>query len=408
MTVAACRRARLRLQEANTDAIDPRCACVANREQTVVACTRLHSNGAPRQEVRTFATTSSRSLALADWLESLGVEQVATKNAGVYCKRVWHAPEGHLVLALARAAHVRTVPGRQTDVDDVMWLAELLAHGLIRARFAPPAAVRELHTLARTRQQFIRERGSHARRIETILEDANLELSTDISDGETDAHVLLAHIGLIKATRAELLEALRGRITARHRFTVMLQLCHIATLDKPVAHIEQEVGLGLEPLGQAARLPITTSGADSVSAHVVVAKIGIDMSRFADTGHLLSWPCLSLRNDESAGKRLGTRLRRGGKRLAIALVQGAWAAVKVKGSDLQPQFHRLLARRDARKAIIGVAASMLTAAWRTLRNVTIRHGLGAAHFDAANATMTAVCLIRRLQQIGCKVEASPA
>jgi Transposase IS116/IS110/IS902 family len=149
-----------------------------------------------------------------------------------------------------------------------------------------------------------------------------------------------------------------------------LHLDHIDTLDKAIAHIEAEVGLGLEPIRQAAKLLSTMPGLSSVSAHVVVAEIGIDMSRLATPGHLLSWACLCPHNDESAGKRRSTRLRHGGKWLKTTLVQAEWAAIKVKGSYLQAQFHRLRARRGAKKAIIGVAASMLTAAWRGLSGLT--------------------------------------
>jgi transposase len=423
MTWAACRRGRFHFLEAIMDVIYPRCAGLDVHKQTVVACARLSSEDGPRQEVRTFATTTSGLLELADWLESLGVQHVAMEATGVYWKPVWHVLEGHFVLVLANAAHVKNVPGRKTDVNDAMWLADLLAHGLIRASFVPPAAVQELRTLTRTRKQFVRERGSHAQRIEKILEDANLKLSSVISDvlgksgravlkaiieGEADPQALVAHIGRVKATRAELLEALRGRITAHHRFMLKLHLDHVQTLDKAIAQIEKEVGLGLEPFRQAAQLLSTMPGLSSVSAHVVVAEIGIDMSRFATPAHLLSWACLCPRNDESAGKRRSTRLRRGGKWLKTTLVQAAWAAIKVKGSYLQAQFHRLRARRGAKKAIIGVAASMLTAAWHMLRDGTEWHDLGAAHFDRADATKTANRLIRRLQQIGYKVEATPA
>jgi transposase len=405
------------------DVIYPRCAGLDVHKQTVVACARLSGDGAARQEVRTFPTTTAGLLALADWLESLAVQHVAMEATGVYWKPVWHVLEGHFELVLANAAHVKNVPGRKTDVNDATWLADLLAHGLIRASFVPPAAVQELRTLTRTRKQFVRERGSHAQRIEKILEDANLKLSSVITDilgksgravlkaiidGETDPQTLVSHIGRVKATRAELLEALRGRITAHHRFMLKLHLDHIETLDKAVEHIEKEVGLGLEPFRQAAKLLSTMPGLSSVSAHVVVAEIGIDMSRFATPGHLLSWACLCPRNDESAGKRRSTRLRRGGKWLKTTLVQAAWAAVKVKGSYLQAQFHRLRARRGAKKAIIGVAASMLTAAWHMLRSGTEWRELGAAHFDRADATKTANRLIRRLQQIGYKVEATMA
>lgn len=404
--------------------IYPRCAGLGVHKQTVVACARIVGDNPPRQEVRTFATTTSGLLELADWLDSLGVEHVAMEATGVYWKPVWHVLEGHFQLVLANAAHVKNVPGRKTDVNDATWLADLLAHGLINASFVPPVAVQELRTLTRTRKQFVRERGSHAQRIEKVLEDANLKLSVVISDilgksgravlqaiieGQSDPEQLAARISTrVKASRAELLEALRGRISAHHRFMLKLHLGHVDALDKAIADIEKEVGLGLEPFRQAAKLLSTMPGLSDVSAHVIVAEIGIDMSRFATAGHLLSWACLCPRNDESAGKRRSTRLRRGGKWLKTTLVQAAWAAVRVKDSYLQAQFHRLRARRGAKKAIIGVAASMLTAAWHMLRDGTEWHDLGATHFDRADTQKTANRLIRRLQQIGYAVQVTPA
>ena len=404
--------------------IYPRCAGLDVHKQTVVACVRIAGDGAATQEVRTFETTTSGLLALADWLDSFGVEHVGMEATGVYWKPVWHVLEGHFQLVLANATHVKNVPGRKTDVNDSMWLADLLAHGLIRASFVPPAAVQELRTLTRTRKQFVRERASHVQRIEKLLEDANIKITSELSDitgksgravlqalidGQTDPQRLLACISSrVKASRADLLEALRGHVTAHHRFMLKLHLGHIDALNQAIATLEKEVGLGLEPFRQAAKLLSTMPGLSEVGANVVVAEIGIDMSRFATPGHLLSWACLCPRNDESAGKRRSTRLRRGGKWLKTTLVQAAWAAVKVKGSYLQAQFHRLRARRGAKKAIIGVAASMLTAAWHMLRDGTEWHDLGAAHFDRADAQKTANRLIRRLQQIGYTVHVTPA
>jgi transposase len=398
------------------EVICSRCAGLDVHKQTVVACVRIAGDGAPLQEVRTFAT--------GDWLESFGVEHVAMEATGVYCKPVWHVLEGHFELVLANAAHVKNVPGRKTDVNDAMWLADLLAHGLIRASFVPPAAVQELRTLTRTRKQFVRERAAHVQRIEKVLEDANLKLSVVLSDilgkggravlqglvdGHSDPEYLASCITTrVKASRAELLEALRGRVSAHHRFMLKVHLTHIDALDKAIACIETEVGTGLKPFRHAAKLLSTMPGLSEVSANVVVAEIGIDMSRFTTPGNLLSWACLCPRNDESAGKRRSTRLRRGGKWLKTTLVQAAWAAVKVKGSYLQAQFHRLRARRGTKKAIVAVAASMLTAAWHMLRDGTEWNELGAAHFDRADAAKTANRLIRRLQQIGYVVQATPA
>ena len=406
------------------DVIYPRCAGLDVHKQTIVACARLAGNGPLLQEVRTFATTTSGLLALADWLERFGVEQVAMEATGVYWKPAWHILEGHFELVLANAAHVKNVPGRKTDVNDAMWLADLLAHGLIRASFVPPVAVQELRTLTRTRKQFVRERSAHVQRIEKVLEDANLKLGVVLSDivGQSGRAVLQAIIAgqaepaelaarvseRVKASRAEVQEALRGHIRPHHRFMLKLHLSHIDALDQAIATIEREVGHGLEPFRVAAKLLSTMPGLSTVSAHVVVAEIGIDMSRFATAGHLLSWSCLCPRNDESAGKRRSTRLRRGGHWLKTTLVQAAWAAVRVNGSYLQAQFHRLRARRGTKKAIIAVAASMLTAAYHMLRDGTEWQDLGAAHFDRADAQKTANRLIRRLQQIGYVVTAQPA
>lgn len=406
------------------EVIYARCAGLDVHKQTVVASVRIAEGGTLRQEVQTFPTTTSGLLALADWLESFGVRQVGMEATGVYWKPVWHILEGHFELVLANAAHVKNVPGRKTDVNDAMWLADLLAHGLIRPSFVPPVPVQELRSLTRTRKQFVRERSAHVQRIEKVLEDANLKLSVVLSDilgksgravlndivaGQSDPERLLACVSQrVKASRAEVLEALRGHIRQHHRFMLKLHLDHIDVLDRAIATIEKEVGLGLEPFRAAARLISTMPGMSEVASHVVIAEIGIDMSRFETPGHLLSWACLCPRNDESAGKRRSTRLRRGGHWLKTTLVQSAWSAVRVKGGYLQAQFHRIRARRGAKKAIIAVAASMLTAIWHMLRDGTEWQDLGAAHFDRADAQKTANRLIRRLQQIGFNVQLATA
>lgn len=245
------------------DVIYPRCAGLEVHKQTVVACVRIAGDGPLHQEVRTFETTTTGLLSLSDWLESFGVEHVAMEATGVNWKPVWHVLEGHFALVLADAAHVKNVPGRKTDVNEEMWLADLLAHGLIRASFVPPVAVQELRTLTCTRKQFVRERASHVQRIEKVLEDANVKITSYISDilgkggravlqalidGHTDPEYLASCITIrVKASRAESREALRGRLSAHHRFMLKLHRDHIDALDKALTGIETEVGLGLEP-----------------------------------------------------------------------------------------------------------------------------------------------------------------
>lgn len=404
--------------------IHRRCAGLDVHKETVVACVRIDGEGAPLHHVRSFATTTSGLLALADWLASHEVVHVGMEATGVYWKPVWHVLEGHFELVLVNAAHVKNVPGRKTDVNDATWLADLLAHGLVRASFVPPAPVQELRVLTRTRKQFVRERSAHVQRIEKVLEDANLKLGLVLTDimgtsgravlaaiikGQNDPERLVCGIsGRVKASRAELLEALRGHISAHHRFMLKLHLGHIDALDQAIDTIEKEVGLGLEPFRESVRHLSTMPGLSTVSASVIVAEIGVDMSRFKTPGHLVSWAGLCPRNDESAGKRRSTRLRHGGNWLKTTLVQAAWAAVRVKGSYLQAQFHRLRARRGAKKAIIAVAASMLTAAWHMLRNQTDWRDLGATHFDRSDRKKTVNRLLKRLHQLGVNAQLVPA
>jgi len=410
-------------QESIMDMIHPRCAGLDVHKATVVACVRIAGDAPLVQQVQTFETTTSELLALCDWLESFGITHVAMEATGVYCKPVWHILEGHFELTLANAAHVKSVPGRKTDVNDAMWLADLLAHGLIRASFVPPVPVQELRTLTRTRKQFVRERTSHVQRIEKILEDANLKMGSVLSDilgksgrailqaiidGHSDPGQLAACVSTrVKASPEALREALRGRIRAHHRFMLKLHLAHIDALNQAIATIEQEVSCGLDPFRAAAKLLTSMPGISAVAADVIISEVGIDMQRFATPAHLRSWACLCPRSDESAGKWRSTRLLHGGKWLKTTLVQAAWAAVRVKGGYLQAQFHRIRARRGAKKAILAVAASMLTAVWHMLKNGTGWHDLGAAHFDRTNAARTAKKLVHRLQKIGYQVTAVP-
>jgi transposase len=190
------------------EVLHPSCAGLDVHKDSVVAGVRLAANGAARTEVRTFDTTTPGLLALSEWLAGQGCTHVAMEATGVYWKPVWHIlSDGDFTLILANAAHVKNVPGRKTDVADAQWLAELLAHGLIRASFVPEAPTQEMRALLRTRKQLVREAASHIQRIQKTLEDANIKLasvSTDVLgvsgrailqaliDGERDPEVLLA------------------------------------------------------------------------------------------------------------------------------------------------------------------------------------------------------------------------
>jgi transposase len=350
-----------------------RCAGLDVHKKTVVACVRLAEENKVVTEVRTFATTTAGLLALSAWLSENGCTHVAMEATGVYWKPVWHVlSDGEFELVLANAAHVKNVPGRKTDVSDAAWLAELLAHGLIRGSFVPDGQTQELRTLLRTRKQLVREKTRHTQRIHKTLEDANIKLESELSDvlgksgramleamvaGETDPVRLaaLAHSG-VKASQATLQEALRGRVTQHHRFLLRLHLGQVDAIDTAIVTIDGEIEAHLAPFRIGVELVSTIPGVSGLSAEVIVSEIGLDMSRFPTDGHLLSWACLSPRNDESAGKRRSTRMRKGSPWLKTTLIQCAWAAKRKKGSYLQAQFLRLKSRRGPQKAICAVAA----------------------------------------------------
>jgi transposase len=398
----------------------PRCAGLDVHQQTVVACARLVTEQGVARRVETFETTTRGLERLRDWLTEHGCTHVAMESTGVYWKPVWHILEASFSLLLAHAAHIRNVPGRKSDVNDAVWIADLLAHGLIRGSFVPPTPVQELRDLTRTRKQLVREIAQHTQRLQKTLEDANIKITSVISDilgqsgralleawiaGESDPERLVQLTSSrLKAPRAQLVEALRGRVRSHHRFLLELHLGQIDTLQSAVRKIDERLGEAIEPHRAAVELLDTMPGVNSTVAHVILGEIGLDMTRFPTAAHLISWAGLCPRNDESAGKRRSTRVRKGAPWLKTTLVQAAWAAVRKKDSYLRAQFLRLKARRGPRKAILAVAASMLTAAYHMLQSGVVYQDLCSLHFDTRDRRKLVQRLVRRLGDLGVEVE----
>jgi len=405
------------------EVLHPRCCGLDVHKATVVACVRRVIDGKAVKESRTFATTTSSLFALSEWLTETKCTHVAMEATGVYWKPVWHIlSHGDLELVLANAAHIKNVPGRKTDVKDAEWISDLLAHGLIRASFVPDTQTHEMRTFLRTRKQVVREKSSHIQRIQKTLEDANIKLDSVITDimglsgrkmiealiaGEKDPAKLASLADhRVKASQGTLREALRGRVT-RHRFLLRLHLDQIDAFDEAIAKIDREVEASIAPFRTAVEQVSSVPGVKDLSARVIVSEIGTDMSRFASDAHLISWACLCPRNDESAGKRRSTRIRKGSPWLKITLVQCAWAATRTKDSYLNAQFHRIKARRGPKKAIMAVAASILTAIYHMLKDGTFYQDLGPNHFDPRTKERQKNRLIKRLADLGYVVELAP-
>jgi transposase len=398
----------------------PQCAGLDVHKDEVVACVRRVEGRRATHEVQRFATTTSGLLKLRAWLESHACTHVGMEATGVYWKPVWHVLEDGFELVLANAAHIRNVPGRKSDVNDAVWIADLLAHGLIRASFVPPRPIQELRDLTRTRRQLVREIVQHTQRLQRVLEDANIKLGSVVSDvlgvsgrrivralieGESDAQRLseLGH-GRLRCSRRELAEALHGSVSEHHRFLLRQHLRTIEQLEETVAAFEARIEALLEPFrADIARL-MTIPGISTTAAQVLLAEIGADMTVFPSAGHLLSWAGLCPRLDESAGKHRSTRLRRGAPWLKPVLVQCAWAAARTKNTYLQAQFLRIKARRGPRKAVVAVAASILTAAYHMLRDELDYRDLGPSHLGRRDSARVAARLARRIRELGYEVE----
>ena len=406
------------------EVLRPRCCGLDVHKETVVACLRLVIDGKAVKETRTFQTTTASLIELSDWLAENACTHIAMEATGVYWKPVWHIlSDGDFELVLANAAHIKNVPGRKTDVKDGDWISDLLAHGLIRPSFVPDTQTQEMRTFLRTRKQLVREKSSHILRIQKTLEDANIKLDSVITDimglsgrkmiealiaGEKEP-TKLARLAdhRVKASQETLREALRGRVTKSHRFLLRLHLGQIDALDAAIAELDQEVEAGIAPFRTAVEQVTSIPGVKNLGARTIISEIGIDMSRFATDANLISWACICPRSDESAGKRRSTRIRKGSPWLKSTLVQCAWAAARTQGSYLQAQFHRIKARRGPKKAILAVAASILTAIYHMLKDGTLYHDLGPNHFDARSKERQKNRLVRRLAELGYTVELAP-
>src|SRR5262245_914102 len=400
-----------------------RCAGLDVHTRQVVACVRTVVNHTLTYQRLTVPTTSRGLLALADWLAVHEVTHVAMEATGVYWKPVWHLLEGAFALTLANAQHVRNVPGRKSDANDAQWLADLLAVGVLRASFVPPPPVQELRDLTRTRKQLVREIGRHTQRLQKILEDANIKLAETISDirghsgraslraliaGETDPERLATLTRGLKASHGQLVDALHGRITAHHRFMLRLHLEQIEAIEMGVARLEQHLEEALAPFRAARSLLNTMPGISDTVAAVILAEVGDIVQPFPTAAHLVSWAGLAPRLDETAGKKRSTRTRPSAPWLKTTLVQAAWSAARTKNSYFHAQFARLKSRRGPKRAILAVAASMLTATYYMLRNGVEFQDLGPEHFAHHDKDQLTKRLLRRLRDLGVHVEIKAA
>jgi transposase len=428
-------------------------------KKTVVA-TRMRVTEEDRVEweTKTFGTMTANLLGLHDWLCEWQLTHVSMESTGDYWKPVFNILEDTFEVWLVNAQHVKHVSGRKTDVKDSEWLAELMLHGLLKPSFIPPPSQRALRELTRYRTRVVQERVRVVNRVQKLLEGANIKLSSVVTDvmgvsaramlaeivaGQTDAE-LMANLarGRMRSKIPELEKALTGIVQPHHRFVLAQQLEHIDFLDEKVEAISLKIEQQLEsmswpdkpaepdagedtrektPAADESELPLTWNSAvallDTIpgvnrrTAEVILAEMGLDMSRFPTANHLASWAGLAPGNHQSGGKRYSGRTTKGNKPLSSAMVQAAWPATRKKGTFLKARYHRLAARRGKKRAIVAVAHSMLVSAWHMLTYQQPYQELGGDYFDERKKESKVSYMVRRLEKLtggSVSIELQPA
>ena len=397
-----------------------------HRDQVTV-CVRIPGprGGVQTQKAR-FDTTTGGLAALAEWLAGHAVTLAAMEATGVYWKPVYYALEDRFVVWLCNAHHVKNVPGRKTDMSDAEWLADVAAHGMVRPSFVPPPPIRELRELTRYRKTQIDVRAAEIARLEKVLQDAGIKLTSVASKvltqsgramvealiaGERDP-VALAGLakGKLRPKIPQLTAALHGHFGAHHAIVAARILAHLDFLDDTITALDREVGARIAGRYQsAARLLAEVPGLERRSVEVIIAETGADMSCFPSPAHLASWAGLCPGNHESAGKRRRVGTTPGNPWLRRTMIESARAAARTKDSYFGAQYRQIARRRGPNKAAVAVAHSLLDVIWHMLTTGEVFADLGADFFtsrhDKEHQTLH---LVRQLEKLGYTVQLAPS
>jgi transposase len=436
-----------------------RCAGLDVHKKNVKACLSAPGKDGQRsKETRTYLTMTGNLLEMRDWLKEQGCTHIALEATGVYWKPIYNLLEGDFEILVVNAHHIKTVPGRKTDVKDAEWIADLLAHGLLSASFIPSAPQHELRELTRYRTSLVEERAREVNRLQKTLEDTNLKLGDVVSDvmgkaaqlilqavvaGETDAGQLASlAAGRVHASQQLLERALTGNVTVHHRFMLDQHLQLIKNLDEAIRRVSEEIARRFTPPDpltpeedqppsvdapapesagpapssaesaplswqEAVELVDQVSGISERVAQGLLAEIGVKMEQFPSAKHLASWVGICPGNHESAGKRLSGKTRKGNPYARRLLIQAAHAAAHSKNTYLAAQYRRIAARRGPKRAAVAVGHSILVIVYHLLRDRGTYQDLGGNYFDEHDRQMVQKHLVRRLERLGYQVELQP-
>lgn len=398
-----------------------RCAGLDIHNETIVAAVRAISDDGDIELVTvTFGTTASDILQLSDWLLSFQVTLVGMESTGVLWKPIYTLLESDFECWLLNAQHLKNVPGRKTDVADAAWIAQLIAHGLVRPSFVPPKPIRALREVTRYRKTVIQERSREAQRLHKILTDTGIKLgnvATDILgksgramlealiEGTHDPDILadLAR-GRLRKKIPALKKALVGWFSPVHRLLVSELLAHLDYLDESIERLSVEVVEMLTPFARQIDVLDTIPGVNRRIAEVIVAECGVDMQRFGSPQRLASWAGLCPGNNESAGKHFSGKTRRGARWLRIALVEAAETMSRTKGNYLSAQYARIKGRHGHKKAVIAVAHTIIVIAYHLLDRLEPYSELGGDYFaQRQEKSAYQRRLVKQLERLGYEV-----
>jgi len=403
------------------ETIIERCCGIDVHKKTIVACLMTgQPHEKPQTTIKTFSTMTRDLLACRDWLVSEGCTHVAMESTGIYWKPVFNILEDSMEVILANARNVKNVPGRKTDIKDCQWIAQLLRHGLIEGSFIPPKPIRQLRDLTRYRQKLTQQRSSEINRLQKFLEDANVKLSSVVTDiTGVSAQEMILHLiqedmssqemaqlakGRLRNKIEQLEQSLEGYLSDHHRLILQLSLQMVASYDEAIEKLDAEIGNRMEPHQEISQKLETIPGVKKKTIEKLIAEIGIDMTRFPSHAHLASWAGVSPGNHESAGKRKSGRSTHGNKWLKAALVEAALAASKAKGSYLKARYQRLVSRRGKKRAALAVGHTILIIAYHIIKEQCVFLELGADFFDRLNEQHLINRLTKRINALGYKVD----
>ncbi len=388
-------------------------------KETVVACI---DGGGIKKEIRTYSTFTNELLQLKEWLKGKGVTHVAMESTGIYWKPVYNILEEDFEVVLVNARHIKHVPGRKTDVCDSEWLCKLLRNGLVKGSFVPERDMRELRDLTRYRKKLVQAISSEKNRVQKVLEDANVKLSSVVSDtfGVSGSEIVEALLrgeltpeemsclarGKLRKKKGALREALVGKVTKHHVFMIKASQEHIQSIEKIIAGIDGEIEIKLEKYRKEYELLQTIPGVKEHGAASILAEIGTDMERFPTEDHLSSWAGMSPGNNESAGKKKVCGTTQGNKSLKTTLTECAWAASRKKDCYLRAKYHSLVGRRGKKRALIAVGHKILIASYHILKNGVSYKELGGDYLDKRRKEKITKSYVKRLASLGYQVTLS--